>query len=109
MGNPRQLIVATAEALGVDCLVIGAHSKRSFIDVLLGGTAAAITPPVPSSWSSQGKSARSCRRVRWAKPTRLPPGGISLRESGKPSVDQVAPLATWGRGHYMTPCRCEAV
>src|SRR5262245_21984969 len=38
IGNPRQVIVATAEALGVDLLVIGAHSKRSFLDVLLGGT-----------------------------------------------------------------------
>ena len=43
VGDPRQLIVATAEALGVDCLVIGAHSKRSFLDVLLGGTATAVS------------------------------------------------------------------
>ena len=40
VGHPRQVIVATAAARGVDCLVIGAHSKRSFLDVLLGGTAA---------------------------------------------------------------------
>ena len=31
------------EALGVDLLVIGAHSKRSFLDVLLGGTATAVS------------------------------------------------------------------
>jgi nucleotide-binding universal stress UspA family protein len=43
VGNPRQMIVATAEALGVDLLVIGAHSKRSFLDVLLGGTATAVS------------------------------------------------------------------
>jgi nucleotide-binding universal stress UspA family protein len=43
VGDPRQLIVATAEALGVDLLVIGAHSKRSFLDVLLGGTATAVS------------------------------------------------------------------
>jgi nucleotide-binding universal stress UspA family protein len=43
VGNPRQLIVATAEALGVDLLVIGAHSKRNFLDVLLGGTATAVS------------------------------------------------------------------
>jgi nucleotide-binding universal stress UspA family protein len=43
VGHPRQLIVATAEALGVDLLVIGAHSKRSFLDVLLGGTATAVS------------------------------------------------------------------
>jgi nucleotide-binding universal stress UspA family protein len=47
VGNPRQLIVATAEALGVDLLVIGAHSKRSFLDVLLGGTATAVSRQAP--------------------------------------------------------------
>jgi nucleotide-binding universal stress UspA family protein len=47
VGNPRQVIVATAEALGVDLLVIGAHSKRSFLDVLLGGTATAVSRHAP--------------------------------------------------------------
>ena len=47
VGNPRELIVATAEALGVDLLVIGAHSKRSFLDALLGGTAAAVSRQAP--------------------------------------------------------------
>jgi nucleotide-binding universal stress UspA family protein len=47
VGHPRQVIVATAEALGVDCLVIGAHSKRSFLDVLLGGTATAVSRRAP--------------------------------------------------------------
>jgi nucleotide-binding universal stress UspA family protein len=47
VGDPRQLIVATAEALGVDCLVIGAHSQRSFLDVLLGGTATAVSRHAP--------------------------------------------------------------
>jgi nucleotide-binding universal stress UspA family protein len=47
VGDPRQLIVATAEALGVDCLVIGAHSKRRVLDVLLGGTATAVTRHAP--------------------------------------------------------------
>ena len=47
VGHPRQMIVATAEALGVDLLVIGAHSKRSFLDVLLGGTAAAVSRHAP--------------------------------------------------------------
>jgi nucleotide-binding universal stress UspA family protein len=47
VGHPRQLIVATAEALGVDLLVIGAHSKRSFLDVLLGGTATAVSRHAP--------------------------------------------------------------
>ena len=47
VGHPRQLIVATAEALGVDLLVIGAHSKRSFLDVLIGGTATAVSRHAP--------------------------------------------------------------
>jgi nucleotide-binding universal stress UspA family protein len=47
VGHPRQLIVATAEALGVDCVVIGAHSKRRLLDVLLGGTASAVSRHAP--------------------------------------------------------------
>jgi nucleotide-binding universal stress UspA family protein len=47
VGDPRQLIVATAEALGVDCVVIGAHSQRRFLDVLLGGTATAVSRHAP--------------------------------------------------------------
>jgi nucleotide-binding universal stress UspA family protein len=47
VGNPRQLIVATAEELGVDLLVMGAHSKCSFLDVLLGGTATAVSRHAP--------------------------------------------------------------
>jgi nucleotide-binding universal stress UspA family protein len=43
VGEPRPLIISTAEALGVDLIVIGAHSKRSFLDVLLGGTAAYVS------------------------------------------------------------------
>ncbi len=47
LGEPRPLIVGTAESLGADLLVIGAHSKRSFLDVLLGGTAAYISRHPP--------------------------------------------------------------
>jgi nucleotide-binding universal stress UspA family protein len=47
VGHPRQVIVATAEALGVDCIVIGAHSKRRFLDALLGGTAAEVSRQAP--------------------------------------------------------------
>jgi nucleotide-binding universal stress UspA family protein len=47
VGDPRQAIVASAEGLGVDLLVIGAHSKRSFLDVLLGGTATAVSRHAP--------------------------------------------------------------
>jgi nucleotide-binding universal stress UspA family protein len=47
LGGPRPLIVSTAESLGADLLVIGAHSKRSFLDVLLGGTAAYVSRHTP--------------------------------------------------------------
>ena len=47
VGDPRQLTVTTAEALGVDLLVIGGHSKRSFLDALLGGTATAVSRRAP--------------------------------------------------------------
>jgi nucleotide-binding universal stress UspA family protein len=49
LGEPRLLILRTAESLGVDLLVIGAHSKRSFLDVLLGGTAAYVSRHAPCS------------------------------------------------------------
>ena len=38
-GNPRSVIVQTAAELKADVLVIGSHSKRSFFDIVLGGTA----------------------------------------------------------------------
>jgi nucleotide-binding universal stress UspA family protein len=41
-GKPAPLIVATAEHLGVDLIVIGTHSKRHFLERLLGGTAAYV-------------------------------------------------------------------
>jgi nucleotide-binding universal stress UspA family protein len=47
VGEPRTLILGTAENLGVDLLVIGAHSKRSFLDVLLGGAAAYVNRYAP--------------------------------------------------------------
>src|SRR5919106_677872 len=49
IGEPSPLIMHTAETLGVDLIVIGAHSKRSFLDVLLGGTAAYVSRHAPCS------------------------------------------------------------
>jgi nucleotide-binding universal stress UspA family protein len=46
-GEPRALIIHMAETLGTDLIVIGAHSKRSFLDVLLGGTAAYVSRHAP--------------------------------------------------------------
>jgi nucleotide-binding universal stress UspA family protein len=39
-------VVRVAEEIGADCLVIGAHSKRSVFD--LGGTAQAICQRAPA-------------------------------------------------------------
>ncbi|MBI4640095.1 MAG: universal stress protein [Candidatus Tectomicrobia bacterium] len=46
-GNPREEIVKVAEEVGADLIVIGTHSKRSFLDVLLGGTAYIVTSKAP--------------------------------------------------------------
>ena len=43
VGEARPLIIRTAESLMADLLVIGAHSKRSFLDVMLGGTATYVS------------------------------------------------------------------
>jgi nucleotide-binding universal stress UspA family protein len=43
IGEARPLIVRATETLMVDLLVIGAHSKRSFLDVMLGGTASYVS------------------------------------------------------------------
>ena len=54
-GSPRDAVVRVAEEIGADCLVIGAHSKRSVFD--LGGTAQAICQraPVPVVMVSPGQ------------------------------------------------------
>jgi nucleotide-binding universal stress UspA family protein len=49
IGTPRQQIVDTAGNLGADLVVIGAHSKRSVLDVLQGGTAAYVRRHAPCS------------------------------------------------------------
>ncbi len=41
-GNPRELVVDTAEEIGADLIIIGAHARRGLLDVLLGGTAQAV-------------------------------------------------------------------
>ena len=42
-GEPRQTIIEVAERLPADLLVIGAHNKRSVLDVVLGGTAGYVS------------------------------------------------------------------
>ena len=46
VGDPRSVIVQTADELKVDALVIGSHSKRNFLDIALGGTANYISQHV---------------------------------------------------------------
>ena len=65
VGEPRPLIIRTAETLKVDLIVIGTHSKRKVFDVLLGGTAAYVSRHAPCP-------------VLMAKPgeTSVPPEGM---------------------------------
>jgi universal stress protein A len=42
-GEPRKTIIDVAERLPADLLVIGAHNKRSMLDVVLGGTAGYVS------------------------------------------------------------------
>lgn len=46
-GEPRKTIIEVAERLPADLLVIGAHSKRSVLDVVLGGTAGYVSRHAP--------------------------------------------------------------
>jgi nucleotide-binding universal stress UspA family protein len=46
-GEPRKTIMDVAERLPADLLVIGAHSKRSVLDVASGGTAAYLIRHAP--------------------------------------------------------------
>jgi nucleotide-binding universal stress UspA family protein len=46
-GSPREEVVRMAEEIRADCLVIGAHSKRTVFD--LGGTARAICQRAPAA------------------------------------------------------------
>ena len=39
LGNPRDAVLHAADQLGADVLVIGSHSKRGVLDVMLGSTA----------------------------------------------------------------------
>jgi universal stress protein A len=48
-GEPRKTIIEVAERLPADLLVIGAHNKRSVLDVVLGGTAGHVSRHAPCS------------------------------------------------------------
>jgi nucleotide-binding universal stress UspA family protein len=46
-GNPRDEIINAAKEIKADLILIGAHSRRSIFDVLLGKTAESITKNAP--------------------------------------------------------------
>ena len=46
-GEPRKMIVAMTQTLRADLLVLGAHSKRSVFDAILGGTASYVSRHAP--------------------------------------------------------------
>lgn len=46
-GEARKMIITMVELLHPDLLIIGAHSKRSVLDVMLGGTAAYVSRHAP--------------------------------------------------------------
>lgn len=46
-GNARGVILQTATELKADVLVIGSHSKRSFFEITLGGTAKYLSQHAP--------------------------------------------------------------
>jgi nucleotide-binding universal stress UspA family protein len=47
VGEPRKTILEVAERLPAELLVIGAHNKRSVLDVMLGGTAGYVSRHAP--------------------------------------------------------------
>ena len=47
MGNPRDVIPEVATSLQADVLILGSHSKRSLLDIVLGGTAQQVSRVAP--------------------------------------------------------------
>ena len=46
-GNPREVIVQVATTLKADLLILGSHSKRGLLDIVLGGTAQQVLTSAP--------------------------------------------------------------
>jgi nucleotide-binding universal stress UspA family protein len=46
-GDPREVIVQVAISLQADLLILGSHSKRGLLDIVLGGTAQQVSKSVP--------------------------------------------------------------
>ena len=46
-GHPRDVIVQVATNLKADLLILGSHSKRGLLDIVLGGTAQQVSKSAP--------------------------------------------------------------
>jgi nucleotide-binding universal stress UspA family protein len=47
VGNPRDVIPEVATTLKADLLILGSHSKRGVLDIVLGGTAQQVSKSAP--------------------------------------------------------------
>ena len=47
VGHPRQLIVEVATSLKADLVILGSHSTRGLLDIVLGGTAQQVSEAAP--------------------------------------------------------------
>src|SRR5918912_901483 len=47
VGNPREVIVEVATSLKADLLILGSHSQRGLLDIVLGGTAQQVSKAAP--------------------------------------------------------------
>jgi len=47
VGNPREVIVEVATSLKADLLILGSHSQRGLLDIMLGGTAQQVSKAAP--------------------------------------------------------------
>src|SRR5712691_8069723 len=46
-GDPREVIVQVATNMNADLLILGSHSKRGLLDIVLGGTAQQVSKSAP--------------------------------------------------------------
>ena len=47
VGNPREVIVEVATSLKAELLILGSHSQRGLLDIVLGGTAQQVSKAAP--------------------------------------------------------------
>ena len=66
VGNPRDVIPEVATSMQADLLILGSHSKRGLLDIVLGGTAQQVSRSTPCTVvlvSPQKEGEREERRV----------------------------------------------